>query len=268
MMHDNLQMIVNLYRAVERVCPQTKVIHPLSNCSYPGDSVRQCESQWLDGPVHPSVLAYGPHRRMIYELAECYRQQYGIRTVTWLVPNAYGPGDATDPDKVHALNGIIIRLILAQRAGAESFEIWGSGTPIREWGYVEDIARILLDSLELEERVYPLNLAQNRGWSILEIAAMAARLLQFPVRFTLNTRLPDERRSRCSTIVNSAAAIRTLSSLRWKRAFAARSIIFARSPIRPRHWRAPLSSRGRRNGNVKRQCKFDLSANKLKRRVR
>ncbi len=114
MMQDNVQIIMNLYRAVQRVCPTAKIIHPISNCSYPGEAVVQRESEWLDGPVHPSVRAFGSHRRLIYEVADCYRRQHGIRSINWLIPNAYGPGDRTDPDRVHALNGIIIRLIQAQ----------------------------------------------------------------------------------------------------------------------------------------------------------
>lgn len=191
MIHDNMQIVLNLYAAARRACPQAKIINPISNCSYPGEANTHYEPDWQNGPVHDSVLAYGMPRRMIYAVAECYRKQYGTRSVNWLVANAYGPGDSTDPNRVHALNGILIRLIRAQRAGQPTFEIWGSGKPIREWVYITDAARILVDSLDIDEQTYPLNLAQNKAYSIAEIAALAADALGYKVQFTFNTRYAD-----------------------------------------------------------------------------
>jgi len=190
--HDNMQIILNLYRAVQQACPAALVVNPVSNCSYPGAAVVQKEAEWLDGPVHDSVLAYGNPRRMIQVVAECYCKQYGTRSINWLVANAYGPGDALDPDKVHAMNGIVIRLIQAQRGGRREFEIWGTGRPVREWCYIEDAARILVASLQQEgTQTYPVNLGQNKGYSIAEIAELAARELGYDVRFTFNTKFPD-----------------------------------------------------------------------------
>lgn len=191
MIHDNTQMVGNIYRAVLNACPDAKLINPISNCSYPGEANTHYEPDWQNGAVHDSVLAYAMPRRMIYALAESYRKQYGLRSVNWLVANAYGPGDYTDPMKVHALNGIIIRLIRAMRAGDETFEIWGTGKPLREWVYIEDVARMLVQSIEIDAQVYPLNLAQNRGYSIAEIAAMAAEALDYHVTFRYNTAYAD-----------------------------------------------------------------------------
>lgn len=191
MLHDNTQILLNLYRAVREVCPKTKIVNPISNCSYPGDALKHCESEWFDGPIHDSVVAYGTPRRLIHTLAHCYKNQYGIRSVNWLIANAYGPGDYTDPNKVHALNGLIIRMMKGQRAGDRTFEIWGSGKPIREWVYIEDAARILVHSLDIDEQIYPLNLAQNKGWSVTEIAELAAKALDYPVTFTWNTKFAD-----------------------------------------------------------------------------
>ena len=191
LIHDNTQLILNIYAAALEACPQTKIINPISNCSYPGHADRYCEPEWQNGPIHDSVLPYGMTRRMIYALGECYRKQYGSQSVNWIIPNAYGPGDSTDPNKVHALNGIIIRLIQAQLLGNRKFEIWGTGKPVREWVYIADVARILVDSIAMEEQVYPLNLAQNKAYSIAEIAEIAARALDYEVEFVFNTNYAD-----------------------------------------------------------------------------
>ena len=189
--HDNMQMILNIYRAVSEACPGATLVNPISNCSYPGDAMVHDEGDWQKGPVHESVLPYASTRRMIHAFADSYRAQHGLRSVNWLIANAYGPGDSTDPDRVHALNGILIRMIRAQRAGEKTFEIWGSGRPTREWVYIVDAAAILAESVDVLEQVEPLNLAQNHAYSISEIARLAAEALDYPVGFTFNTSYPD-----------------------------------------------------------------------------
>jgi GDP-L-fucose synthase len=167
---DNTQMALNLYRAIQEVCPETIVINPLSNCCYPG----------LKGDVHPSVYSYGNAKRFIYTLASCYKQQFGIETLHFLIPNAFGPGDSTNATKVHALNGMIIRMLKAERAKQSTFEIWGSGTPIREWIYVEDVAKLLSLGIERDLALQdPLNLAQGRGYTIRESAELIAQAIGF-----------------------------------------------------------------------------------------
>jgi GDP-L-fucose synthase len=197
MIHDNTQILVNIYRAVGQACPDAAIIHPISNCSYPGEIDVQDEPRWQSGPVHSSVLAYGFPRRLIHALADCYYRQFRIRSINWIVANAFGPGDHLDPNKVHAFNGIVIRMILAKRAGSQTFEIWGSGQPIREWVFIKDVARILSDSVEraLREsdyvRIQPLNFGQNKGYTIATIAAEIARIMDFPVRIVFNTTYAD-----------------------------------------------------------------------------
>lgn len=189
---DNIQMALNLYRAVAKVSPRSKIINPLGNCSYPGTSLIQKESQWQDGPVHDSVLAFGSVKRTQYAIAESYRKQFGIRSVNWIVCNPYGPEDNINTNKLHALNGIIVRMINAQKRGDKFFEIWGSGKPIREWLYISDAAKILVYSIDhIDEQVYPVNVAQKKGYSVKQIASLVAKELKYHVRFRINTKYPD-----------------------------------------------------------------------------
>jgi GDP-L-fucose synthase len=189
--YDNLLILNNLYRVTNLAFPKAVIINPVSNCSYPGNSSSLKEPEWEMGPLHSSVLSYASTRRMIYALSQCYWDQYKLKSINWLVPNAYGPGDYLDPDRVHALNGIILRLIRSKRQKSKTFEIWGTGKPTREWIYIEDAAKILVDSLDLTKQIYPINIAQNKAYSVVEIAQMAADALKYPVRFTFNTKYGD-----------------------------------------------------------------------------
>ena len=191
-LQDNMQMALNLYRAAHESCPEVHVINPLSNCSYPGDANIHYEPDWWNGAVHDSVLPYGTTRKMVYVVSQCYAQQHGMHTTNFLVANAYGPGDYVDPNKVHALNGMIIRFLRAKWDKQGAFEIWGTGKPIREWVYVRDVARMLVDAISTDRgEAYPLNIAQNRGYSIAELARTIADAVGFAGELTFNTQYQD-----------------------------------------------------------------------------
>ena len=190
--HDNVQMALNLYKAVKEVCPEARIINPLSNCSYPGNSDVQIESEWWNGEVHDSVFSYGNGKRMIYVISRNYNKQYNIKTVNFLVPNTFGPGDYTDPNKTHALNGMIIRMINAKRQGDKEFEIWGTGKPVREWAYIQDVADLLVKGLTIEEDlIYPVNIAQKKGYSIKESGELIKEAVGYKGELNFNTKYQD-----------------------------------------------------------------------------
>lgn len=191
MYYDNMMMLLNMYEAVKQISPLTKIINPISNCSYPGGSLIQTESEWEDGPVHPSVMSFANTRRNIYHLASCYKNEHGIKSVNLIFPNAYGEGDSTDPDHTHALNGLIIRMIKAKRRGDTTFEIWGSGNPKREWIYVKDVASMLIKGIDIDEQIHPLNVAQNKSYSINEITRVIGDLLEYHPQLVSNTSFAD-----------------------------------------------------------------------------
>lgn len=190
--YDNLSMGLNLYQAVSQVCPKACVVNPLSNCSYPGDADIQTESEWWDGEVHDSVCAYANSKRMIQVISKSYAKQKGIRSINFLVPNAFGPGDYTDPNRTHALNGMIMRMIGAKRKNEQEFEIWGTGKPIREWGYIKDIARVMIEGLDVDaDLTSPVNIGQNHGYSIADSAQLIAKAVGFGGKLVFNPKYQD-----------------------------------------------------------------------------
>lgn len=189
---DNIQMAINLYQAVEQSTSNALVINPLSNCSYPGEAELYSECDWQSGDVHSSVYSYGNAKRILYMLSRCSAEQFGTRTYNFLVPNAFGPGDSTDPNRVHALNGMIIRMIQAKRAGLREFPIWGTGKPIREWIYVDDVSRLM--ELALSANILstqPINFAQKKGLSIKQSAELIAQAVGFKGRLVFQTEYQD-----------------------------------------------------------------------------
>jgi GDP-L-fucose synthase len=178
--NNNTQMTLNLYESVRNSCPHAKIINPLGNCAYPGGSDIQLEERLLDGGVHDSVFSYGSFKRYLYVIAECYRRQYGIKSINFIVPNSFGEGDSVDPNKTHALNGMIIRMVKAHRDGQKTFVVWGTGKPIREWVYIRDLAEVLVRGVMLGDDIPELiNIAQGKGYSISQSASAIAEAIGY-----------------------------------------------------------------------------------------
>lgn len=189
---DNLRMFLNLYSAVKAIVPQAMVINPISNCTYPGNSVIQKEGEWWNGAVHKSVWAFANTKRMWQVISECYAMQYGIRTKNYIVPNAFGPGDYLDPIKTHALNGMVIRMIQAKWKKSSEFQVWGTGKPMREWIYVKDLARFLSDvSDDTSSQIDPVNVAQNMAYSVAETALLIKEYIGYKGQLTFDTSFQD-----------------------------------------------------------------------------
>jgi hypothetical protein len=152
-------MYINLYKAVKECNPKIIIVNPISNCSYPGIIDVQHEENWWDGPIHESVESYGNPKKIGYIISECYRKQYGIKTINLIVSNAYGPNDYLDENRTHAMNGIILRMIKSQKNKDKEFIVWGSGTPVREWVYMPDVAKIIYKIISEEKYIhFPRNL--------------------------------------------------------------------------------------------------------------
>lgn len=178
--HDNTLMYLNIFKAVQKINPNIIIINPISNCSYPGIINIQNEENWWDGEVHKSVESYGNPKKIGFVLSECYRKQFGIKTINLIVPNAYGPLDYADESRTHAMNGIIMRMINSVRKGDKNFVVWGSGTPIREWIYMEDAARIIKQIIEnpINDLPNPINIGQKEGISINDSVLLIKNALQ------------------------------------------------------------------------------------------
>tara|TARA_B100000131_G_scaffold323231_1_gene380720 strand:- start:13584 stop:14564 length:981 start_codon:yes stop_codon:yes gene_type:complete len=194
--NDNIQMTLNIYKAMVEVGCEATVIQPFSNCSYPGGTQLQKENEWESGPVHESIFSFGNSKRTIYYISKCYLMQHGIKTINLILPNTYGPGDSTDPNHTHALNGMIIRMLQAKKAGDPEFVVWGTGNPVREWCYVDDFSNALIMGSRLISTEYgltakPFNVGQEKGHSIAESAHLIKKAIGYEGKIVFDTSYTD-----------------------------------------------------------------------------
>jgi GDP-L-fucose synthase len=191
---DNMRMILNLYKAIQCSSPNSIVINPIANCAFPGNLTEYNEEFLWTGKVHQSVLAYGSSRRMLDVLAECYKMQYGIKSIQLYVPNMYGPFDSTDPNKAHALNALVGKIVRANHNKINEIEVWGSGVAIREWLYAPDFGKVINEILNNLDQNYfsePFNIAQNFGLSISDLLNIIISECKFTGNINWNRSMPD-----------------------------------------------------------------------------
>jgi GDP-L-fucose synthase len=177
--YDNSLISLNLYKACTYLKQKIKIINPFANCSYPANSNIQSEEGWLIGNVHESVISYGSYKRFLYALSKSFSIQYGIKSINWMFGGGYGPNASKNENKEHALNGMILRMIKAKKDDNKNFVVWGSGKPIREWVFIKDMAKILKNSINKKEQIYPINFGQRKGYSIKKTATIIKKILNY-----------------------------------------------------------------------------------------
>lgn len=191
---DNCRMIISMYEAISKSCPNALVINPIANCAYPANAEIFVENNWWNGHLHRSVLSYGATKRLLWAVAECFEMQYAIRSIHLLVPNMYGPFDSSDPNKAHALNALISKFVKAAESGEKNIEVWGTGIAIREWLYAKDFGNIVLQIIKNPDLVglsEPINIAQNFGLSVKELVNVIKPYFKDKVEVRWNAAMPD-----------------------------------------------------------------------------
>jgi len=187
---DNLLIGFNLVRACYGNGIK-KLVNIMPNCTYPGVAEIYKEENWWDGEMHDTVITYGMPRKAVWVQCWAYKQKHDFDSIHIVLPNLYGPGDHFDPVRSHALGALIKKTIDAKRSNNNTIEIWGTGDPIREWGYVDDAADGIVLAMESYHGFGILNLGEGRGYTIKEIAEMIREATGWKGEFVFNTSYPD-----------------------------------------------------------------------------
>lgn len=167
------------------------LVNPISNCAYPGSLSEYSEEKFWYGAIHDSVLAYGTTRRNLVAGSQIYASQFNLKVANLCFPNLYGPGEDKNPEKAHALGGLCNRMVRAKRESSESFEVWGSGEPIREWLFVQDAARALVLSLGINKCLPLSNFGSGVGVSIGHLAYCIKEKIDYKGDIVFDTSKPD-----------------------------------------------------------------------------
>jgi GDP-L-fucose synthase len=181
---DNILIDTNLYKVINEYNSKAIIVNIIANCIYPHKLKIQKENNWNLGPVHPSVLPFASAKRNLKILTELYYSQYKFKSINLVCPSLYGPGDHLNPNKTHALNGMIIRMLHNKSEKIKNFDLWGNGKTRREWLYIEDLSKIIFLILKNKIKFLPiLNIAQNKSYSILALARIISDKLNYRMKY-------------------------------------------------------------------------------------
>jgi len=188
---DNLRMQNNLMEsAFGNGCK--KFLFLGSSCIYPKHAVQPIrEDSLLSGPLEPTNDAYALAKIAGVRLAQAYRDEYGKSAISAMPTNLYGPGDNFDPESSHALPGMITKFHQAKVRGEKEVVLWGTGSPRREWLYVEDLAAGLLMLLEQYDGREIVNVGVGDDSTISELAENVKRAVGFGGKIRWDTSKPD-----------------------------------------------------------------------------
>ena len=172
-----------------------------SSCIYPrmaGQPMR--EDALLTGPLEPTNEPYAIAKIAGIKLCESYNRQHGTDYRSVMPTNLYGPGDNYHPEMSHVIPALIRRFHEAKEAGADKVVIWGTGTPRREFLYVDDMAEACVHVMELDRAAYEantrpmlshINVGTGEDIAIAELAELVAKTVGFRGRIEQDPSKPD-----------------------------------------------------------------------------
>jgi GDP-L-fucose synthase len=161
-------------------------------CSYPKHTpVPFREEDLWNGYPEETNAPYGIAKKMLLVQSHAYRQQYGFNSIFLLPVNLYGPGDNFDAETSHVIPGLIRKFIEARDQGADKVVAWGTGSPTREFFYVEDAADAILLAAEHYNASDPINLGAGMEISIRDLAHLIAKLTGFQGQIEWDATNPD-----------------------------------------------------------------------------
>jgi GDP-L-fucose synthase len=189
--YDNAMMGIELMEQA-RLTGVRKFVQVGTVCSYPKFApIPFSEDDLWNGYPEETNASYGLAKKMLLVQAQAYRQQYGFDAIYLIPVNLYGPGDNFDLHSSHVIPALIRKCLEAKQAGAPSVEVWGTGTPTREFLYVDDAARGIMLGAERYDKADPVNLGSSQEISIRDLVKLIAVLTGFDGQIVFDPTKPD-----------------------------------------------------------------------------
>jgi len=169
-----------------------KLLYLGSSCIYPRDAAQPItEEALLTGPLEPTNEGYALAKIAGIKLCDTYRTQYGDDFISAMPTNLYGPGDNFDLASSHVLPALMRKFHDAKLAGVREVEIWGSGTPMREFMHVDDLADACIFLMEAYEEVGPINVGTGVDQTIRELAETVRDIVHPDAELVFDASKPD-----------------------------------------------------------------------------
>jgi GDP-L-fucose synthase len=190
-LRDNLLMQDNVIDAAYR-CGSGKFVFLGSSCIYPRMAPQPItEDSLLTGPLEPTNEWYAVAKIAGLKMCQAYRREYGFNAIALMPTNLYGPGDNFDLQNSHVLPALIRKFHDARNRGDEQVEIWGTGTPRREFLHVDDLADAVIFMLRNYDDENIVNVGWGEDVTIRELAHMIKSAVGYGGGLSFDPSKPD-----------------------------------------------------------------------------
>ncbi len=190
-LYENLAIETNVIEAARQTGVR-KLVFLGSSCIYPRMAPQPIsEESLLTGPLEPTNEWYAIAKIAGIKMCQAYRRQYGCDFISAMPTNLYGYGDNFDIEQGHVAAALMVKIHRAKAAGADTVELWGDGSPLREFLFVEDLADGLVFLAETYSDEPHVNLGSGHEVSIRQLAEMLADVIGYRGGFRFDTSKPN-----------------------------------------------------------------------------
>jgi GDP-L-fucose synthase len=189
--YDNIAIASNVIHAAHQ-SGTAKLMFLGSSCIYPKLAAQPLrEDSMLTGPLEPTNEPYAIAKIAGIKMAEAYRSQYGSDFISVMPTNLYGPGDNYHPELSHVVAALIRRFHEAKVSGADKVVVWGTGTPRREFLYVDDMADACVHLMKTYSGAELVNVGSGEDITIAEFARVVAEVVGYSGEIAFDSSRPD-----------------------------------------------------------------------------
>ena len=186
--------------------PNIKIINLGSSCIYPLNANNPIsENEFMNGKLEPTNSPYAMAKLSAIELGNAMKIEHGHKVINLMPTNLYGPNDNFSKTNSHVIPGLISRMNEAKKNDDESFSIWGTGKPLREFLFSEDLADAIKFIIENNVNDELINIGSGNEISIKDLAKLVCKIVGFNGKINFDSNKPDgnPRKLLDSTLINS-----------------------------------------------------------------
>ena len=188
---ENLKININIFEACINN-PNISIINLGSSCIYPLNAPNPIkESSFMEGKLEETNSPYAMAKLSAIEMGRSLNKQYGHKVINLMPTNLYGPNDNFDESSSHVIPGLIRRMYNAKLESDNVFNVWGDGTPLREFLYVDDLSNAIKFVVENDINEDLLNIGFGEEISIKELALKIKKIVNFAGDIEFDTTKPN-----------------------------------------------------------------------------
>ena len=204
---DNLMMGTQLLHE-SKMANVEKFIALGTVCSYPKfTQIPFSEDDIWNGYPEETNAPYGLAKKMLLVQSKAYREQNNFRSIVVIPTNLYGPDDNFDPSSSHVIPALILKIFHAKKNNLEQIEVWGDGSPTRDFLFVDDAAKGIVQAAEKYDEISPLNLGSSEEISIKKLVSLISDILDYNGKIVWNKSKPNGQPRRCVSYVRAKEKI-------------------------------------------------------------